>query len=510
MLRSGAVKALEDKLRRVRESYFNAGARDAKRRLRDEDEKLRDRLARELEGLDFGHDDAQAIARWDPYDQNARADWFDPEWMFGVADGFDVVIGNPPYIQLQKDGGRAGTKYRDAGYETFASTGDVYQLFYERGCGLLGTGAGVLAYITSNSWLKAEYGRPLRGWLAKRHTPLRLVEMGKDVFDAIVDASVLLVREGGDGKARVPAVDLDRFSDDGGFPPPEGAWSEVRPDGAAPWSILSAIEWRVLDKMRAAGVPLGDWDVRINMGIKTGYNEAFVIDDATRNALVAEDPGSEEIIRPVLRGRDIRRWRARWSGKWLIDTHNGYGDAPAIEIADYPAVKHHLDRFLPALQRRRDKGRTPYNLRNCAYHEDFAEEKLFWMDMSPEARFAYSEKSMNLYCNDKGFILTGRSQKYLCAILNSSLITWLVMNTALTTGEGLSQWKKFTIEQLPIPDVPPEVRIPFVRLVDDILAAKDADPSADITEQEKEIDRLVYTLYDLSEAEIAAVEKGRP
>ena len=132
------------------------------------------------------------------------------------------------------------------------------------------------------------------------------------------------------------------------------------------------------------------------------------------------------------------------------------------------------------------------------------------MDMSPEARFAYSEKSMNLYCNDKGFILTGRSQKYLCAILNSSLITWLVMNTALTTGEGLSQWKKFTIEQLPIPDVPPEVRVLFVRLVDDILAAKDADPSADITEQEKEIDRLVYTLYGLSEAEVAAVEKGRP
>ena len=510
VLRSGAVKALEDELRRVRESYFNAGARDAKRRLRDEDEKLRDRLARELEGPDFGHDDAQAIARWDPYDQNARADWFDPEWMFGITDGFDVVIGNPPYIQLQKDRGRAGARYRDAGYETFASTGDVYQLFYERGCGLLGTGAGVLAYITSNSWLKAEYGRPLRGWLAKRHTPLRLVEMGKDVFDAIVDASVLLVREGGGGrgKARVPAVDLDRFSDNGGFPPPEGAWSEVRPDGAAPWSILSAVEWRVLDKMRAAGVPLGDWDVRINMGIKTGYNEAFVIDDATRNALVAEDPDSEEIIRPMLRGRDIRRWRAQWAGKWLIDTHNGYGDAPAVDVADYPAVKRHLDRFLPALKRRQDKGRTPYNLRDCAYHEDFAEEKLFWIDLVDQGRFAYDDDT--LFGTNTTYFLTGENLKFLCAVLNSKLTYCFLRHTAPTSGMGVIRWMKVYVESLPVPDASEARKRPFVRLVDDILAAKDADPSADIAEQEKEIDRLVYTLYGLSEAEVAVVEKGRP
>ena len=521
MLRSDAVKALEDELRRVRESYFNAGARDAKRRLRDEDEKLRDRLARELEGLDFGHDDAQAIARWDPYDQNARTDWFDPEWMFGIIDGFDVVIGNPPYIQLQKDRGRAGARYRDAGYETFASTGDVYQLFYERGCGLLGTGAGVLAYITSNSWLKAEYGRPLRGWLAKRHTPLRLVEMGKDVFDAIVDASVLLVREGGDGrgKARVPAVDLDRFSDDGGFPPPEGAWSEseVRPDGAAPWSILSAIEWCVLDKMRAAGVPLGDWDVRINMGIKTGYNEAFVIDDATRNALVAEDPGSEEIVGPVLRGRDIRRWRAQWAGKWLIATLPSL----QLDIDNYPAVKKYLlsfgrDRLEQSgqsssggVKARKKTNNAWFETQDAiAYHEDFAEEKLFWMDLVDQGRFAYDDGT--LFGTNTTYFLTGENLKFLCAVLNSKLTYCFLRHTAPTSGMGVIRWMKVYVESLPIPETSDARQRPFVRLVDDILAAKDADPSADIIEQEKEIDRLVYTLYGLSEAEVAAVEKGRP
>ena len=160
--------------------------------------------------------------------------------------------------------------------------------------------------------------------------------MGNDVFDAIVDAGILLIREGGHA-ARLPAVDMDRL-DDGTFPPPEKHWGEARPDEEAPWSILSAVEWRVFDKMNARGTPLKDWDVRINRGVLTGYNEAFIIDDATRNALIAEDPRSDEIIKPVLRGRDIRRWRAQWAGKWLIATLPSL----QLDIENYPAVKKHL------------------------------------------------------------------------------------------------------------------------------------------------------------------------
>ena len=448
--------------------------------------------------------DACNVAEWDPYDQNARAGWFDPSWMFGVTGGFDVVIGNPPYVQLQKDGGRAGDMYEGAGYETFVRTGDIYQLFYERGCGLLRPDTGTLAYITSNSWLKAKYGERQRRWLAGRHTPLRLVEMGKDVFDAIVDAAVLLVREGGSA-VRMPAVVMD-WVDGQDLPNAAERWGEARPNGEAPWSILSAAEWRVLEKMNANGTPLKDWNVRINRGVLTGYNEAFVIDSATREALIAEDPRSEEILKPVLRGRDIQRWRSRWAGKWLIDTHNGYGNISAVDVADYPAIKRHLDRYLPALKRRQDKGRTPYNLRNCAYHEDFAEEKLFWMHMSPTGRFAFSDRGM--FCNQKAFVVTGTSLKYLCAILNSTVITWMVRNTAVTTGMGLIQWDKFTVEQLPIPQLPPDAQSPFVRLVDDLLAAKDTKQDADTSVQEKELDRMIYTLYNLTGTEIAAVENG--
>ena len=425
--------------------------------------------------------------------------------VFAQGRGFDIAIANPPYVQLQKDGGRLGRLYKDAGYATFARTGDIYQLFYERGCQLLRPSGGLLAYITSNSWLKAEYGKPLRRYFSEKNTPLLLLELGKDVFEtAIVDSGVLLLRVGGASRA-FPAVDLDRLAAKD-FPPDESLWGQVRLDGDAPWSILSHAEQGIMDKMRSIGTPLKDWDVKINYGIKTGYNPAFIINNATKEALVAADPKSAEILKPVLRGRDIQRFQAQWAGLSLIDTHNGYGDVPAINIDDYPAVKAHLNGFYPQLEKRQDKGRTPYNLRNCVYHEEFGKEKLFWMDMSPRGRFAYSDTGM--YCNDKGFIMTGVSLKYLCAILNSTLITWVIRNTALTTGMGLIQWKKFAVERLPIPKISAAKQRPFVRLVDKILEAKAADPEADTEPLEWEIDRLVYDLYGLTEEEDTAVERS--
>ncbi|MYK39825.1 MAG: hypothetical protein F4049_06350, partial [Gemmatimonadetes bacterium] len=253
----------------------------------------KDYKARE-EKLNSSLEDAQKIAHWNPYDQNAVADWFDAEYMFGFDDGFDVVIGNPPYIQLQKNGGELGELYKDTGYETFARTGDIYQLFYERGCRLLRAPQGLLAYITSNSWLKAEYGKALRRYLSEQHTPLRLLEMGKDVFEnAIVDTNILIVRHCHNGVTG-RAVDMDRLSDKS-FPPAESLWGELRLQGEKPWSALSGIEQSIMDKMEAVGTPLKEWDIAIYRGILTGYNDAFVINNDTKEALIAEDPRSADI-----------------------------------------------------------------------------------------------------------------------------------------------------------------------------------------------------------------------
>ena len=237
--------------------------------------------------------------------------------VFAANRGFDIAIANPPYVQLQKDSGHLGRIYKDCGYTTFTRTGDIYQLFYERGCQMLRPSRGLLAYITSNSWLKAEYGKSTRRYLSEKQTPLLLLELGKDVFEtAIVDSGVLMLREGGRSQT-FPAVDMDKVNAID-FPPEPSVWGQVRPNGDAPWSTLSHAEQRVMDKMQAKGTLLREWDLRINRGILTGYNKAFIIDDRTKEVLVAQDTKSAEIIKPILRGQDIQRYQVKWVQLWLV------------------------------------------------------------------------------------------------------------------------------------------------------------------------------------------------
>ena len=253
----------------------------------------------------------------------------------------------------------------------------------------------------------------------------------------------------------------------------------------------------------------------INYGIKTGLNEAFIIDNETKEALVAEDPRSAEILRPVLRGRDIKRYRAEWQGLWLIATF----PARDLNIEDYPAVKRYLltfgrqrleqsgKRLSGGTRARKRTGNSWFELQDtCAYHGNFRKEKLFWADMAPIGRFTLSDEEF--YCNNKGYIMTGASLKYLCAVLNSSLVTWLVQNLAATTGVGLTEWTIVTVERLPIPVLGIEAQGVFRDMIARILSARDADPSSDTSEIESAIDQRVYELFGLTPIEISAVEKS--
>ena len=504
------VLRLQEDLNTNRERYFHATTRRKKIEYRDRDQELRLELAAALQQVvNLPAVDAANIANWDPYDQNASTEWFDSTYMFGIKDGFDVVVGNPPYIQLSKDGGKLGKVYEDASYSTFVRAGDIYLLFFEKGCHLLKPGQGLLSYITSNSWLKAEYGKRLRRFFSENHTPTRLLEMGKDIFEnAIVDTCILMVREGRSEETGI-AVDMDRLSDRH-FPPEKKVWGALRYEGERPWSALSAIERGIMEKMEAIGTPLKEWDIDINYGIKTGYNAAFVIDSKTRAKIIAQDPKSTQIIKPVLRGRDIQRYRAQWAGLWLLYSHS------KVAEREYPAIWKHLLTHREKLSKRRGganpkTGKVPYqwwqlqvDYFNSGAYKEFSKEKLFWMDMSNYGRVAYSDSEM--YCNDKGFIMTGNSLKYLCAILNSNVITWLMKSTALTTGMGLIQWKKFAVERLPVPRITAPDQNPFVCLVESILAVKLNESSADTLGLESKIDKLVYRIYKLSDKEIAFLE----
>ena len=424
--------------------------------------------------------------------------------------GFDIVVANPPYVQLQRDGGRLANLYKNASYQTYTRTGDIYQLFYERGCQMLKPSAGLMAYITSNSWLKAEYGRRTRRYLSEKHTPLQLIELGKDVFEsAIVDTCILLTRTGitDDASATISAVDMDRTG--GEFPPSPEVWGQARPDGDEPWSILSNAEQGIMDKMLTKGTPLKEWDVTINRGVVTGYNKAFLIDTATKDTLVAAEPKSAEIIKPVLRGRDIQRYQAEWVGLWLIYSHSN-----TVEN-DYPAIREHLLSHKERLSKRRGganqrTSEVPYewwqlqaDYYNSGAYGGFGKDKLFWIDLAEQGRFSFD--TGEFFGVNTVYMMSGRSMKYLCAILNATLTTWFMRNTALTSGMGVTRWFRPYVEAIPIPQIAAAEQRPFIALVDEIIAVKANSPQADTSELEEEINWLVYDLYGLTDEETAII-----
>ena len=241
---------------------------------------------------------------------------------------------------------------------------------------------------------------------------------------------------------------------------------------------------------------------RIYRGVLTGYNEAFIIDNQTKEALIAADSKSSKIIKPILRGRDIQRYHSEWAGLWLIDSHNGYGDYPPVDIEDYPAIKTYLDKFYLKLKKRQDKGVTPYNLRNCNYHEEFEEEKIIWKRIGSILRFSFDDNKM--YGLDSACIATGKQLKFLLAVLNSELGNYLLEDSP-KTGMGELIVSVQALEPILVPPITDEntsLARKIESLVDRILTAKRAVPTADITNLEEQINSLVYKLYGINSKEI--------
>ena len=238
-------------------------------------------------------------------------------------------------------------------------------------------------------------------------------------------------------------------------------------------------------------MPLKHWDINIYRGILTGYNEAFIIDGKKKDELIAEDPKSAEIIRPILRGRDIKRYGYDFADLWLINSHNGIKEkgVKRIEINDYPSIKKHLDQYYPQLEKRADKGDTPYNLRNCAYMEDFSKQKIAWNRIASEKLFSLVDEGIII--QDSMHFFTGNHLKFLCAILNSKLFSWFMYLIIGDTAGG-NAGNSDNIRNLTIPKPNRELEIQIERLIK--------------SEQYREIDKVVYKLYDISEQEIAFID----
>ena len=497
------IEPTKQKLIEVRHEHFSAKTANRKSTLREKDKVLREKLARLLaDDKDFAPEDAIQLAAWNPYDQNTVAEFFDPAWMFGVSDGFDIVIGNPPYIQLQNNGGELAKLYEPCDYKTFAKTGDIYCLFYERGWQLLKP-KGHLCYITSNKWMRAGYGEKTRGFFAKNTNPQLLIDFaGVKIFEsATVDTNILLFSKE-DNKHKTLCAVTNKQNKDGVknlsvFVQQQGVECDFT--GSTPWVILSPIEQSIKQKIEAVGTPLKDWDINIYRGVLTGYNDAFIIDTEKREAILAncqteeERKRTAELIRPILRGRDIRRYGYKWAELWIINIHNGIkGKLPRIKIEDYPAIKAHLDLYWDKISKRTDKGDTPYNLRNCAYMEDFNKPKIVYPNMTKYMPFVYDD---NAYCtNQKCFIITGQAIAYLTAFFNSSLFKFCFRDSFPELQGGTREMSKIFFDKIPVMQVTDEMNARFRSTVNDIQNVYSKSKAM-------AIDSMIFDLYNLSEKE---------
>ena len=371
--------------------------------------------------------------------------------------GFDVVIGNPPYVQLQSLG-EMSNKLKNCGYETFDKGADLYCIFTERGFKLLKHG-GLQSFIMPNKWMLVAYGKPLRKFLSK--TELRQILNFGDVqfFQEATTYVCIFVTEKSGPKEKVKVLSFNRKTYHGDF------LTEVKANlydspaagfGENEWSIQPYYDSRKLEQMKLNGTELKDLPISIYRGILTGYNEAFYIDEETRQKLIEADAVSAELIKPMVRGRDIVAFGI--SGcEFLINTHNGLKDKnpplPPIAINDYPAIKNYLDTFYPMLEKRGDKGDTPYNLRNCAYLEEFAKPKIIYPNMTSVFPFVYDESGF--LSNDKSFILTANDDSisllFLTTVFNSSLAKlWIWYNCPELQG-GTREIRKVYFEHFPVP-----------------------------------------------------------
>lgn len=505
------VRRLEKDLQQIRHDYFTARRYQRKKELRKQDRDLCQKLSKALvESGECTPYDAQRLVDWNPYNTNISASFFDPGWMFGLvalddrnhpAAAFDIVIGNPPYVRqeelkrivVQDSAGRERPIkdiFREL-YECYTGTADLYVYFIERSLQLLRT-YGVLSFITSNKYFRAAYGENLRTYLLYSTRPIALLDFGDSpVFTAIAYPCILVTQknkhieknglispkklmddadmskyiDAPDRSSQVltwiPGTSIRSFPDvfeDKAF---RLAQRNLKPDS---WRLESSTRLRLLDRLRRAGQPLGEYvRNRIYYGIKTGLNEAFVVNRSDRDRLIAEHPSSAEVIKPFLRGRDVKRWRCEFAECYLIKIESSENRQHAWSDKSGKAAENSFAKELPAihsffteeerrakLMKRYDQGRFFWELRSCDYWNEFIQPKIICGRFMDKPTFAYDEEGY--YHNDALYLIAGITP-YVAAILNSNVNWYFLCQLSTDLQNGYLQALRQYQIQSPIPDI---------------------------------------------------------
>jgi hypothetical protein len=437
--------------------------------------------------------------------------------------GFDVVIGNPPYVGISK------VDYKDVlkkmTYETYATTGDLYVLFYESGYKFLKP-RGNVNLITSNKWINASYGTKTRNFFAKKTNPKLLIDFAKvRIFpNATVFVNIMMLeRSNADGKVDAVAIE-------GNFLPTvplQNYFAERKVTlsikGEEVWKIASSKELQINKRIEDKGLKLMKWEnIEFFRGITTGLNSAFHFEKDTRDELIKIDKKNSEFIYPLLRGKDIKRWKYDYSDwymlfiPWHFPLHNDSSIANASADAEealekeYRGIYNHLSQFKDELTSR-NKDETGiryewYALQRYGsnYWTEFLKEKIVWIEISDKANYAYDEKGH--FLTNSAYFISGENLKYLVSVLNSSVADYYFFQITAKIAGGRKRYTKQYVEQIPIPFIPIEEQIPYEKLVDYVILAKSQADDIVFKFFESLLDALVFELYFPEEIKSAGKE----
>lgn len=466
------VHKIEAEIESLYHSHFAIQRRDQKLAVQKKIKELRKELGNLLVKSLGSSKKAQHIADWDAFDPQTSSDFFDPHWMFGASlvCGFDIVIGNPPYISVERFAGTPIQAKWQETFTTYAARGDVYCLFYERGAGLLRKG-GTLAYITSNKWMRTGYGEKLRAFLSSKVKTESVLDFGMAQNFSAATTYTCVTRfkaekPGGAVMSCYATDDVAAVSDPAGYFA-VNAVSQKRFSANA-WVVVSKVRQRIKELVEVQGLPLEKWDIQINYGVKTGYNEAFYLTAEERDALIAKDPNSKDLIGKLLRGRDIDRYKVNWSDSYQLiikfDSHKNLAN-------QYPAIYQHLCRFEKQLkargqckygrERESNGSSMPYpgqhhwleldNNPTDDFIGQFAKPKVMYPNMTKFLPF-YLDAKDGFFTNDKGFIITSDRESlcYIVAFLNSHVFRCCFRDNFPELMGNTYEVRKIFMDKIPI------------------------------------------------------------
>ncbi|MCZ7558501.1 MAG: Eco57I restriction-modification methylase domain-containing protein [Bacteroidia bacterium] len=518
------IEPIEKEIEAAYHSHFAIQRRDQKLALQQKIKTLRQKLAHTLVNEVGTKQDsellkkAQQVAAWDPFDPQASADFFDPHWMFGrsLAKGFDIVIGNPPYISVERFAGTAIQKLWQERFKTYAARGDVYCFFYERGIEML-RNDGTLIYITSNKWMRAGYGKNLRELFLRKVRINEILDFGGVlVFNsATVDTCTLRLSRSTPHLTFPSSYMRSTFT----FDRPLAAFAEANAstfklptDGSHSWAVLSYARQSIREQVSSQGIKLGEWNIQISRGIITGLNEAFYLTAEQRDMLIGEDAASTDLIVKLIRGREIDAYKVDWENTYQLIIKFG---AHMYLEERYPALYRHLCAFEPRLHARAQcqysRSRSASTEGSFAgqhhwleldnnptddYLDLFGEPKIIYPEITKWLGF-YFDRENHYFPNNKAFIINSRgdSLEYLTAFFNSTLFRCSFMDEFPTQGEDRRELRKIFFDKIPVKKPTSEEVNLFERLVPLIQSAKAHGQAVAAAFLEDLIDACVMECY---------------